>query len=395
MQKAAHLAASIEILDAYLTGDPLEKALTNWARRARFAGSRDRAAIRDIVFQIVRCRRSYGAHAGSPETGRALAVGYLVSLDERLEDWFGASPYAPDALTQREQDCIVGDISGVELARRLDCPDWLGARLQTDLGDQFEPIMAAMQNRAPVYLRVNVARTTRAKAVQSLAEDGIVACAVSHCKTALEVTENARRIAQSGAFKSGVVELQDVASQLACEALPIAPKRVLDFCAGGGGKSLALAANHNCKVWAHDIAPRRMQDLPARARRAGASISLIGTEEMAGHAPFDLVFCDAPCSGSGAWRRSPEGKWALTANRLAELQKTQKSILDHAANLVSPQGCLVYATCSLLCCENEDQVGAFLDRHSSWTCLSEQRLSPLDGAEGFYFTYLTPEKAKD
>jgi 16S rRNA (cytosine967-C5)-methyltransferase len=233
-----------------------------------------------------------------------------------------------------------------------------------------------------VFLRVNAARATRAEAAARLAAEGVATAPHPLAGLALQVTENAERIAQTAAFSEGLVELQDAASQAVVEALPLAPgMRVLDLCAGGGGKALAMAAR-GAQVTAHDAAPARMRDLPARAARAGVRVGLSDRPEAL--APFDLVLADAPCSGSGAWRRSPEGKWRLTPAALSALQETQAGILDRAAGCVAPGGWLAYATCSLLAAENEAQVAAFAARQAGFALQHERRFSPLEGGDGFH-----------
>ena len=157
---------------------------------------------------------------------------------------------------------------------------------------------------------------------------------------------------------------------------------------GGGGKTLAMGARLPLQLFAHDAEPRRMRDLPGRADRAGLSVRLLETAAVARAAPFDLVLADAPCSGSGSWRRDPEGKWRLTEARLTELRALQAQILDRCAGLVSAKGRLAYATCSLLDAENRTQIARFLDRHPGWTLDKEQRLTPLQGGDGFYLAVL-------
>ena len=162
----------------------------------------------------------------------------------------------------------------------------------------------------------------------------------------------------------------------------------MDYCAGGGGKALALAAQGR-QVIAHDINFDRMADLPARAERANASIKLLATDMIASEAPFELVLVDAPCSGSGAWRRSPEAKWALTEERLAELCGIQDQILDDTIGFVADGATLVYATCSVFKRENEDRVEAFLSRHPDWTCTQQRRFDVDHEADGFFAAHLT------
>jgi 16S rRNA (cytosine967-C5)-methyltransferase len=173
------------------------------------------------------------------------------------------------------------------------------------------------------------------------------------------------------------------------QAVPLAAgARVLDYCAGGGGKTLAMGARLSLRLFAHDAEPRRMRDLPERAGRADISVRILDRDGVAHAAPFDLVLADAPCSGSGSWRRDPEGKWRLTEARLAELCALQAQILDRCADLVAPGGRLAYATCSLLDVENRTQITRFLARSHGWRRDSELRLTPLQGGDGFYLAVL-------
>ena len=385
MTPGARVAAAIEVLDLWLGGMPAERALTNWGRGNRYAGSGDRAAVRDLVFDAIRCRRSFAALGGA-ETGRGLMLGALRAAGTDPDTQFTGAGHAPPPLTEAERTAPPAPLDPLV---RFDCPDWLAPDLRAALGETFEPVMALMRQRAPVFLRVNAARATPGDAAARLAEEGVETAPHPLSTTALEVTGGARRVKGSAAFREGLVELQDAASQAVVDALLPLPHgtRVLDYCAGGGGKALALAAT-GADVLAHDADARRMSDLPERALRAGATVRVLmpGTAAEAG--PFDLVLVDAPCSGSGAWRRQPEAKWRLDAARLAALAETQAAILDAAAELNRPGGRLVYVTCSLLEAENEGQVAAFLARRPGWRVAAERRLSPLEGGDGFYVAIL-------
>jgi 16S rRNA (cytosine967-C5)-methyltransferase len=372
MTPAARAAAAIAVLDRVLAGEPAEKVLTTWGRGARYAGSGDRAAVRDIVYDAMRCRRSF-ASLGGALTGRGLVLGAARAAGAEAL-WFDGSAHGPAVAVEPG--------TPPEGLAALDCPDWLAPRLQAALGADFAPVMLALRQRAPVFLRVNTAKATLAAAQAALAAEGIAAQPHPLAKTVLEVTENARKIQSSAAYRDGLVELQDAASQAVAEAVPLAPgQRVLDLCAGGGGKTLALAARASLRLWAHDANPRRMADLPARAARAGVAVTI--TENPGKTAPYDVILTDVPCSGSGSWRRDPEGKWALTEDRLTALCALQDAILDRAATMTAPGGCIAYATCSLLRDENEDRVADFLARHPGWTVDRQLRLTPLQGGDGF------------
>lgn len=384
MTPAARVGAAIEVLDRILGGQPAEQALTNWGRANRFAGSGDRAALRDLVFGALRCKRSFAAWGGA-ESGRGLMIGGLRSAATDPAEVFTGAGHAPAPVTADEAGAEPEGLAA------LDCPDWLGPPLQTALGADFPAVLRLLQQRAPAFVRVNLARCSRDAAVAALAEEGIVAVPHGLAATALDLRDGARKLQASRTYADGLVELQDAASQAVVADLPVAAgMRVLDYCAGGGGKALALA-DRGATVFAHDHDPRRMRDLPVRAERAGVRIGLLDGAGVARAAPFDLVLLDVPCTGSGSWRRSPEAKWALTPARLAELLALQATILDRTCDLVAPHGRLAYVTCSLLDAENATQTKQFLARNPGWQPVKQHRWTPLDGGDGFFLSLLQRE----
>lgn len=384
MTPGARVAAAIEILDDIQDGLAAEQALTRWARRSRFAGSKDRAAIRDHVFDVLRCQ-PLAAHFGQGETGRALMLGLLHHQGADLALLFSGDGHAPPPLTEDEADF---PSPPVDQAVLWCLPAWLVPLFEAALGPAAAPTAQALQSRAPTVLRVNLARIDRVEAQKILAEQGVETAVNPLSDGALSVTDGQRRIRNSAAFADGLVELQDAASQAVVAALPGGGK-VLDYCAGGGGKALELATNPERQVFAHDVDPRRMVDLPARAARATAQIEMLETSALAQAAPFDVVLCDAPCSGSGAWRRAAQGKWTLTPERLTELTQIQDQILDSAAALVATCGVLAYATCSVLRVENEDRIAAFLSRQGGWQCSFQHRFDVDAAGDGFFTAHLT------
>ncbi|MEI4469813.1 RsmB/NOP family class I SAM-dependent RNA methyltransferase [Frigidibacter sp. MR17.24] len=390
MTPAARLAAAIEILDRQQDGMPAEQALTGWARAHRFAGSGDRAAIRDHVFTALRCLRSQGWRGGAGAgraTGRQLVLGGLVAAGTDPATLFTGEGHAPPALDPGEAAALAA-AGAMPEAVALDCPDWLLDPMRESLGADAAAVLGALRARAPVVLRANLARTDRDGAIAALAAAGIEGRAHPLAAAAIEVTAGATRLRTAAPYLDGLVELQDAASQAVVEMLPLpAGGRILDYCAGGGGKTLAMAARVAARFTVHDADPGRMRDLPARAARAGVKVALARTPALAGQT-FDLVLTDVPCSGSGSWRRAPEAKWTLTPARLAELTGIQAGILDRAAALVRPGGVLAYATCSMLSAENGAQVAAFLARCPGWRLEAERRLTPLDGGDGFYAAVL-------
>lgn len=381
MLPAARISGAIEVLDRMLAGTPIDAALTNWGRANRFAGSGDRAAIRDLVFDAWRCKRSYAALGGG-ETGRGLMLGRLRALGDDVNQVFTGIGHAPAVLSEADAQQTASDLEA------LDCPDWLAPRLRNSLGDRFDAVMQALQSRAPVFLRVNLAKSSPQGVISLLAADGIDAVPHRLAAASLEVRTSSRKLLTIMPYMDGLFELQDVASQAVVDDIPaVSGQKILDYCAGGGGKTLALAARLNSHIWAYDGEPARMRDLPARAKRAGAKIGMLTSPAQ--HAPYDLVLVDAPCSGSGSWRRDPAGKWALTEARLAELVALQAEILRDAAQLVAPNGRLAYVTCSLLTNENQDQIDLFLSQSADWQQTSLRQLTPLDGGDGFCLAILT------
>ena len=331
MTPGARVQAAIEILDRIIGGMPAEQALTGWARRSRFAGSKDRAAVRDHVFQTLRCRRSH-ACLGGAETGRGLMLGKLRAEGADPDAVFTGQGHAPAPLTVAERQAGRTPASEGE---RLDLPDWLVPMFHASLGPTAETAARLLQRRAPVTLRVNIRLNSAREAIEILKESGIETSPVESVETALAVQEGGRQITASRAYLEGRVELQDASSQAAMAAIPLpAGARVLDFCAGGGGKVLALAARGEGKWFAHDVDAGRMRDLPDRAARAGVAVTCLGPGTAGREAPFDVVLCDVPCSGSGTWRRSPDAKWRLTPDRLEELVGLQAGILQEASTLV-------------------------------------------------------------
>ena len=385
MTPAARFAAAIAVLDQIVAGDPAERALTNWARTHRFAGSGDRAAIRDHVYDVLRARRSL-AVLGGGTNGRALVLGLLRRDKIDPQTVFGTGGHAPTALSSHEAAPPDATPTPAEAA---DLPDWLWPLWQDAFGEDAMAVAQAMQHRASLHLRVNLARTTRDAAQARLAGEGIVTDVHPDVATGLIVLDNPRRVAGSATLADGWIEVQDAASQIAVAALPLTPGlRVLDYCAGGGGKALAIADRLGGQVWAHDIDPARMQDIAPRAARAGATITTCSTKALSALAPFDLVLCDAPCSGSGTWRRTPDAKWRLSAEDLSRLNILQADVLEKGAALCAGMGRLAYATCSVLRCENDAIVQAFLARHPRWSIESVLRLQPAPHNDGFYMAVL-------
>lgn len=390
MTPSARIAAASALLDEIIGGEPAERALTRWARGARYAGSRDRAAVRDVVFDCLRRRRSYIWLSGqATETGRALATGRSVAAGEDLALAFDGSGHGAPSLSDAERGGLRDTLAEAPRAVALDFPDFLEAELERSLGGDLKANMSALRDRATVDLRANLLKTDAQRAQADLTAQDIPTERVDPMLTALRVVANERRVAGSSAYRSGLVELQDAASQdVSLRAGAEPGMTVLDYCAGGGGKTLAMAAamRGQGRLVAHDVRPQRMKDIPSRAARAGAQIELRQTADLdALTAACDLVLVDAPCSGTGAWRRNPDAKWRLTEARLRVLSELQGEILDTALRYVRPGGRLVYATCSILRCENADVAQGFLSRQDRVSMTGDCQLQVAEAGDGFYF----------
>lgn len=378
MQTAARHGAAIEVLDKWLDGMPAEQALTRWARGARYAGSGDRAAVRDLVYDVLRQKGTCEALGNA--TGRGLILGLMRRHGLDPDAVFSGIGHAPGPLSDAER-------AAPAPARdpALDVPDWTVPHLAPRAPSALPDLLAAFAHRAPLWLRVNLRRCSRDAAARALADDGIVTRPHPDVVTALEVTEGARRLRQASGYLSGLVEPQDLSVQGAIQGVSWPQEgRILDYCAGGGGKALAVADRSHARIFAHDALPKRMADLASRAARAGVAITALAGDQLAAVGPFDLVLTDVPCSGSGTWRRDPEAKWRLTPPMLDGLVKTQSDILDEAADLVAPGGRLIYMTCSLFEVENEAQIAAFVSRRPGWRAGKAQIATPLTASDGFF-----------
>ena len=378
MTPGARISAMIEVLDSILVGVPTEKALTNWGRGNRFAGSKDRAAIRDLVFQAVRCRRSAGAWP-KPISARAWAIGSLQTNGVKLENLFNNIGHAPTPLTNDE----ITPFKSTE-QDTFDLQDWIIEELFNSYGiKKASEIAESLRHRAPICLRVNTQKATPIEVQKALADNMIDTIVNPICDTALTVITNPRRVVMHDIYQKGWFELQDAASQAVAMLIP-GKGKVLDFCAGGGGKSLAVSARTGEVVFAHDANTKRMSEIEIRTLRGGHDIKIILPDQIDDCAHFDSVFCDIPCSGSGAWRRSPEEKWKLTQAKITEYQKLQRQILIKAESLVKPGGTFSMITCSIFTSENQEQRDFLLKKFENLSVMAEAQHFPTKNNDGLY-----------
>jgi 16S rRNA (cytosine967-C5)-methyltransferase len=383
MTPAAHIAAAIEILDLILAKERVEVSLNRWGRSNRFAGSGDRNAIRDLVFDALRQKSSLTKRTKNI-SGRSWIISLLLKKEVNLDKYFGVSKYGPTKITKIELDLLPLE-NEYDL---YDIPCWLWPKWKASLGKKANDVANRLKERANIFLRVNITKGTRKDALQALEKEGIISNLHPTVSTALVVNKGYRKIKNSGVYGSGLVEVQDASSQASVLQLSVDQHGpILDFCAGGGGKSLALSAFLNQPIFAYDVNFERMKDLPKRASRSSADIRIIKSGDLK-NSYYGLVFCDAPCSGSGTWRRDPEGKWSLTLKEYKNLLSVQANILNTASRLVKSNGTLLYATCSILEDENQTQIKNFLNKSNEWVFQEEKLFIPNELGDGFYFSIM-------
>ena len=389
MTLAARIAAAIELLEA-IDGSPRSPAdavANDFFRARRFIGAGDRRAVSDRVWHVVRARRrlQWWLRETRPTPRLLVAASLLLEGGTlgRLAQAFSGSRFAAAPFTADERSALARlnghtlDHPAMPEAVKLEVPDWILPRLRARFGAATGAELAALAEPAPLDLRVNLLKGTREEARAALAAENVEAQPTPLSPWGLRV-EGRRPVLASAAFRSGLVEIQDEGSQLVAALVGAGPEmRVADFCAGAGGKTLALAMTMRNRghLVACDVSATRLEGAVRRLRRAGVhnvERHLIApgdkwAKRRAGS--FDRVLVDAPCTGSGTWRRNPAARQRLSLAELEELLPKQAAILDQAARLVRSGGRLVYATCSLLLEENEAQVSAFLARHAEFSLL--------------------------
>ncbi len=431
MRDAGRLAAAIDVLTQIETRHrPVRMALKTWGEAARYAGSKDRAWVSGLVLDVLRRRRSL-AWAMGDDSPRVAALGALKFLwgwpTERVAEAAGEAPHGPGALTDAERSSLEAprSLDDAPAPVRGDYPEWLDASLARVFGERRTAELTALAARAPVDLRVNTLKTDPERALKALTPldarpTGVLPNAVR--MNAPDPTTRGGAVETIPAFSKGWFEVQDLGSQIAAAAAgEVKGLQVLDLCAGGGGKTLALAAAmaNTGQIYAYDSDARRLADTIRRGDRAGVRNlqirSPVQPQPLSGlEGKMDVVFIDAPCTGSGSWRRHPDTKWRLTAETLAKRMGDQDSVLDAGAGFVKPGGRIVYVTCSILAEEDEDRVTAFLARHPDFRVLPVPapnaladnrtpegylRLTPLSAdTDGFFVAVLektsTPKSGK-
>ncbi len=387
MRLPGRLAAAIEVLTAVQARHrPVSEALRDWGNANRFAGAGDRAAIGNLVYDALRRRVSH-AHAMGSDEPRALVLSVAVrdwaEDAAALDAGFEGDRFAPDRLTPEEfaRLAVPDPLADAPDWVRADVPEWTAPSLAAAFGDDWIAEAHALTARPPVDLRVNTLKSSRDRALKALARHAPQPTAIS--PVGIRIPAGARdartpNILADEAYLKGWVEVQDEGSQLAALLAGGTPgQQVLDLCAGAGGKTLAIAAamDNRGQIFAHDSDRTRLAPIYDRLKRAGVRNVQVrppspGTlDDLVGR--MDRVVVDAPCTGSGTWRRRPDTKWKLTEAQLAQRVGEQRAILDDAARFVGPGGMVAYITCSIFPEENSRQVDDFLRRHPQFTAVDQ------------------------
>src|SRR6201992_836124 len=379
MTPAARLSAAIEVIETIESQRvPAAQALKAWGTSHRFAGSGDRAAIAGLVWDVLR-RYASSAWIMEGDTARARVLGMLNverGMDaDAISALCDGGRFAPEPLTDAERAALASRSTADAPAHIAgDYPEWLDPYLAQVFGDDRAAEATAMASRAPLDLRVNTLKAKREKVLAATAHLQTKPTKWSPNGLRIEISADARNpgIQSEEAFIKGQIEVQDEGSQLAAVLSAAKPgEQVIDLCAGAGGKTLALAAMMQGKgrLIATDSDKRQLAPIHERLSRAGIHNCDVRTPKGEGdalsdiRASADLVMIDAPCTGTGTWRRNPDAKWRMRPGALEIRLKSQAEVLDRAAALVKPGGRIAYVTCSVLAPENGDQIRAFLARH--------------------------------
>ncbi len=421
MTPGARVAAALELLDEIAGAKrPADVIVQEYFRRRRYAGSKDRRAVQAHVYRVLRRLGEVKARLagldGPVESPRAWLLADLALHGEDPMDLFNGVGHAPEPIDAAERQ-LVGALADAEAdlpdAARLNVPPWLWPQISEPFGGDAAVELAALNEAAPVDLRVNAARGTRVEAARLLAADGVVSEETPYSPCGLRLAKRVP-LAQSRAYREGWIEPQDEGSQMLALAVQARPgQTVIDLCAGGGGKTLALAADMagQGRLVACDRSARRLKRMAPRLSRAGVE-KMVEIRPLKGETDWwleareaaDRVLVDAPCSGTGSWRRHPFARWRLTAESLQRDVTRQRLLLARAAALVKVGGWLVYTTCSVLPAENERQIdgffgseaGAGFRRLDVATLLNDDRLGGPDlrltparhGTDGVYAAVL-------
>lgn len=385
MRAEAHLASAIEILSTlFETKQPTDKYLDGYFKNNRYAGSKDKRAMRGIIYDIYRNLRQYEYIIGNAEP-RSLVIAYLLGQGDdaaKIAEKFNGEKYAAANLSDDETKAIENakNLNNAPKAVLLNLADWQFDKFNNQFSDKAEIEVEALNQTASLDVRINTAQTNIEDAKKALSKQGLESATMPWSPIGLRL-EPTTQLTQSPSYRYGAVEIQDEAAQVASLLAGAKPKMsVVDYCAGGGGKTLAMAAQMENKgqVYALDIDFNRLKAIKPRIDRAklhNIQTHKLGNEktnqlmyELADN--IDITFVDAPCSGTGTWRRAPDARFNLSQDDVNQLVSRQAQILESAAKLVKKGGRFIYATCSLFTEENETQVTNFLESHPEFELLN-------------------------
>ena len=403
MTPSARLSAAIDVFaDIEARRRPAADALKDWGLTHRFAGSSDRSAIAGLVYDALR-RKASSTWLVGETTPRAALIGMLHR--ERgfgpadIEALFSGARFAPAPLTEGEKTALASrSLAGAPAPVQGEYPDWLDPHLARVFGDDRAEEGAALASRAPLDMRVNTLKAEREEVLPKLEHLGAEPTRWSPIGLRIRLAADAKNpaIHAEPVFLKGAIEIQDEGSQLAILFAGAKPgEQIIDLCAGAGGKTLALAAamDNSGQIYATDIDKRQLAPIHERISRAGARNIQVRTPrgeadvlaDLTGRA--DCVIIDAPCTGTGTWRRNPDAKWRIRPGALAERVKQQAALLDRAAALTKAGGRIAYITCSVLAEENGDQVRAFVERHPDFSVEKPPELARPLGERAYLFTH--------
>ena len=381
MRLGGRIQAAIEVLqDIEARGRPVSLALKDWGNNHRFAGSGDRNAIGNLVYDVMRKRASTGYIYGKDAAGLVFGTlirGWGMSL-EQIQEALTDDKFAPEIPVEQIEAAAKVDLAFMPSEIEADVPAWASDLLEEAFGEEWVDEAKALAERPPLDMRVNTLKSTRDKVLKQLTKQNAKPSKIAPQGMRIAASGGASRmpnVTAEPAFQKGYFEIQDEGSQIVSELVfAKGGEQVLDLCAGAGGKTLALAATMENKgqVHAYDADKQRLAPIFDRLKRAGTrNVQVHAADEDLSHLhdTFDRVVVDAPCTGSGTWRRHPDAKWKLTQEQLEKRVEEQASILDTARQFVKPGGYLCYITCSIFQDENEGQIYAFGDRHEDFDLL--------------------------
>ncbi len=402
MTPSARLRAAQEILNRLIFSEMSSRVITNWGRQNRVAGSKDRREIRDIIYFCLRNRlyllHRWGHEEGFNE-GRKLVLSFLHELYYKknlsdLNSFFGNKDYEFSPISVHEEVILkrfhLNKVAIEDDSIRYSYPNFLDEYLKKSLGKDFSKTMNALLDKGSVFIRANKIKISPSLLIDRLRNEGFEIELQFKNREILRVLNPSNKIKLSKLFLHGFFEFQDLGSQEVVNNIQVSEgMSILDFCAGGGGKSLDLISKFSNKLdlYAYDLKSSRLKSFKIRANRAGARVKFLDISSISKKG-FDAIIVDAPCSGTGTWRRDPIVKWNLTLLELNRISKIQLKLLNQVSSFINKYGVIYYITCSILAKENSEVVSEFLTTNGDFCLEKEKFISPLQGGDGFFIATL-------